>query len=238
MTFDGDGEPQKGDADSQGEGELEVALTFSYEPDGLTDTLFGVSEETLFEAFEHTLEAVGVEQSVEVSVLITTDEGIQALNRDYRGKDEATDVLSFPLLDSPLVEAPADQLWQPADPASGVSAENVEDAEVDGGDDDTADDEEFADDEDDVDVMDSDEDNEGNDEPVEGWPLHLGDVAIARETALRQAERAGHSAAYEVAFLFVHGVLHLVGYDDQTDAGYRAMVAIQEAVLARVGVAR
>jgi probable rRNA maturation factor len=73
---------------------------------------------------------------------------------------------------------------------------------------------------------------------VEEWPLHLGDVAIAREMVIGQAERAGHRAGYEVAYLFVHGVLHLVGYDDHTDAGYRAMVTIQERVLAQAGVAR
>jgi probable rRNA maturation factor len=89
--------------------------------------------------------------------------------------------------------------------------------------------------EDDVDEDALAEDDESDAE--EGWPLHLGDIAIARETVNRQAEQAGHSAAYEVAYLFVHGVLHLIGYDDQTDAGYRAMVAIQEAVLARVGIA-
>ncbi len=211
-----------GAADGEGEDDgLEVALTFSYEPDGLTDDLFGVSEETLFTAFELALEAVLIERSVEVSVLITTDEGIQALNRDYRGKDEPTDVLSFPLLDEPLVEAPADQLWQPAE----------DDAEPPG----APEDSEAAEDAEESDELDGEEDSA---DVAEDWPLHLGDIAIARETVIRQAERAGHSAAYEVCYLFTHGVLHLVGYDDHTDAGYRAMVAIQEDVLARAGVAR
>ncbi|MGZ3666488.1 MAG: rRNA maturation RNase YbeY [Ktedonobacterales bacterium] len=52
----------------------------------------------------------------------------------------------------------------------------------------------------------------------------------------RQAQQAGHSAAWELAYLLAHGVLHLVGYDDQTDAGYRAMVAHQEVVLAAAGI--
>ncbi len=206
---------------------LEVALTFSYEPDGLTDDLFGVSEETLFTTFELTLEAAHIERSVEVSVLITTDEGIRALNRDYRGKDEPTDVLSFPLLDEPLVEAPADQLWQPADDgAEEIGAEREIGAPEDS---------EAAEDAEESGALDGEEDGAGVEED---WPLHLGDIAIARETVIQQAERAGHSAAYEVCYLFTHGVLHLVGYDDHTDAGYRAMVAIQEAVLARAGVSR
>jgi probable rRNA maturation factor len=225
---------QLGDAGELGEsGALgEIALTFSYEPDGLTDDLFAISEETLFTAFEFTLEAVDVEQSVEVSVLITTDEGIQELNRDYRGKDEPTDVLSFPLLDEPLVEAPEDQLWHSNEPF-GADTE-ISDAALSEADA-TDNGAEAADQ-----LIDDEEVGEAlfdEDEEIGEWPLHLGDVAIARETVIRQAEKAEHSAAYEVAFLFVHGVLHLVGYDDQTDAGYRAMVAIQEAVLARAGIA-
>jgi probable rRNA maturation factor len=207
-----------GEVDPEQDDGLEVALTFSYEPDGLTDDLFGLSEEALFTVFEQTLEMAGVTQSVEASVLVTTDEDIRTLNRDYRGKDEATDVLSFPLLDEPLVDAPADELWQAGEDEPAPEAGAAEAAE-----------------EDDVDEDALAEDDESDAE--EGWPLHLGDIAIARETVNRQAEQAGHSAAYEVAYLFVHGVLHLIGYDDQTDAGYRAMVAIQEAVLARVGIA-
>ena len=223
------------DAETQA-GAQEVALTLSYEPEALTDDLFGVSEETLFEAFELALDAVHVEQSVEVSVLISTDDGVRALNRDYRGKDEPTDVLSFPLLDEPLVEAPDEELWQAVGEGEERDSEDSEDSE------DSVEDEGDFEGEDgfeDGDVDDFDDDGDGNeDEDGDEWPLHLGDIAIARETVVRQAERAGHSPAYEVAYLLVHGVLHLVGYDDQTDAGYRAMVAIQEAVLARVGIAR
>lgn len=219
----------------EGDDGLEIALTFSYEPDGLTDDLFGISEETLFTTFELTVDAVGIERSVEVSVLITTDEGIRSLNRDYRGKDEPTDVLSFPLLDEPLVEAPADQLWQPAEESEeGEADASVEADFEDEDEDDAADTEDFASDAEEVE--DASGENDADDE--ESWPLHLGDIAIARETVIRQAERAGHSAAYEVAYLFVHGVLHLIGYDDHTDAGFRAMVAIQEAVLAKAGIAR
>lgn len=212
----------------------EITLTFSYDPQTTLEELFGIGEETLFHAFDLTLARIGVTESVEVSVLITTDEGIHTLNREYRGKDEPTDVLSFPLLDYPLVDAPADQLWQAGE----------------GDDDDQS--EEFGDDESDeqplkgkIVLLGEDEDEEDEDadaddlaDDTEIWPTHLGDIAISRETTLRQAQQAGHSAAYEVAFLFVHGVLHLVGFDDHTDAGYQAMVAHQEAVLAQAGVTR
>ena len=50
-------------------------------------------------AIEATLDFEGVTESTEVSVTFTDNEGIRALNRDYRGIDKATDVLSFPLFE-------------------------------------------------------------------------------------------------------------------------------------------
>ncbi len=53
--------------------------------------------------------------------------------------------------------------------------------------------------------------------------LEVGDIVIAGEVAARQARRRGWTVAREVAFLVAHGALHLVGYDDDTPAGYREM---------------
>jgi probable rRNA maturation factor len=47
----------------------------------------------------------------------------------------------------------------------------------------------------------------------------LGDVVISTDTALRQAGEAGHSFEREVSELLIHGVLHLCGYDHETDSG-------------------
>jgi probable rRNA maturation factor len=47
----------------------------------------------------------------------------------------------------------------------------------------------------------------------------LGDVVISTDTALRQAGEAGHSVEREVSELLIHGVLHLCGYDHETDGG-------------------
>lgn len=47
----------------------------------------------------------------------------------------------------------------------------------------------------------------------------LGDVVISAETARRNARRAGHSTAQEIRWLILHGVLHLLGYDHESDAG-------------------
>lgn len=62
--------------------------------------------------------------------------------------------------------------------------------------------------------------------------LDLGDVAIARGVAARQAKSAGHSLATEVRVLALHGLLHLAGYDHATDGGEMARL---EARLRRKG---
>ena len=91
----------------------------------------------------------------EVSVLLTGDAQIRALNRQFRGKDKATDVLSFPA----------------ASPFSGG---------------------------------------------------HAGDLAISIETASRQAAELGHTLQIEVKVLLLHGLLHLAGFDHETDSGEMA----------------
>jgi probable rRNA maturation factor len=58
---------------------------------------------------------------------------------------------------------------------------------------------------------------------------------ISWPTTQRQAHEAGHTVADELLFLLCHGVLHLVGYDDQTEAGYREMVRLQKEILASIG---
>jgi len=49
--------------------------------------------------------------------------------------------------------------------------------------------------------------------------IHLGDVAIGVETARRQARRMGRALSREVELLLLHGYLHLLGYDHETDGG-------------------
>ena len=65
---------------------------------------------------------------------------------------------------------------------------------------------------------------------VMSWPAadaadtgFLGDVLISCETAARQAAELGHPVEREVCVLAVHGVLHLLGWDDQTGAEREAM---------------
>lgn len=56
-------------------------------------------------------------------------------------------------------------------------------------------------------------------DPDEGWGSTLGDVVISLDTADRQAAAAGWTLDSEVVLLAVHGVLHLLGYDDATTEG-------------------
>lgn len=106
-----------------------------------------------------------------VSVAVVTDARVRALNRDYRQKDYATDVLSFPAEDRPA--------------GSPTKAERVNARSI---------------------------------------PHHLGDIVIAQGVARRQAKAAGHAEATELRVLALHGLLHLLGYDHETDEGEMARV--------------
>jgi probable rRNA maturation factor len=63
-------------------------------------------------------------------------------------------------------------------------------------------------------------------------PPHLGDIVIATGVARRQARTAGHAYTQELRVLALHGLLHLLGYDHETDAGRMARL---EARLRRRG---
>lgn len=103
-----------------------------------------------------TLEAIGRAPG-SLTVAFVRDRAIRELNQTYRGKDRATDVLSFPT---------------PGAPVDLITEET-----------------------------------------------YLGDVVIATDTALAQADAARHSLAREVSELVIHGALHLCGYDHETDNG-------------------
>jgi probable rRNA maturation factor len=139
-------------------------------------------EKRLAEAARAVLAECGRDDRVEISLLLTDDAEIHALNREYRGVDRPTDVLSFPM-DEALPDAP---------------------------------------------------------DLVSGADVHiLGDIIISTDTVLRQAEEYGHSVERELIFLFVHGLLHLLGYDHVNSEEERlAMRAKEEAVMARLSLQR
>lgn len=66
----------------------------------------------------------------------------------------------------------------------------------------------------------------------------LGDIVVSIETAVDQAQRYGHSLERELAFLLVHGFLHLNGYDHQDESSEREMFALQEEILIDIGLPR
>jgi probable rRNA maturation factor len=117
----------------------------------------------------------------QVSVLLTTDRNIRRLNRQFRGKNKATDVLSFPA--DPLVRS-----------------------------------------------------------------KEKGDLAVSVPTALRQAREQGHPLGIELKVLILHGLLHLAGFDHETDNGemarreclLRARLGLPEGLIERThaGVSR
>jgi len=67
--------------------------------------------------------------------------------------------------------------------------------------------------------------------PQNGEGGLLGDVVISVPQAARQARRVGHSLQREVALLAIHGTLHLLGYEDDTARGRKAMQEVQDRLL-------
>ena len=67
-------------------------------------------------------------------------------------------------------------------------------------------------------------------------PVLLGDVSLAFQTVRAEAEAAGKPLAHHVAHLLTHGVLHLLGYDHQTESDAALMEPLETAILARLGV--
>ena len=110
-----------------------------------------------------------------VSLLLCSDDKIRQLNFDHRGKDKATNVLSFPAADE---DHAGDQIWE-----------------------------------------------------------QLGDIAIAYETCVREADESGISTHNHVTHLFLHGVLHLLGYDHENDDDANEMEMLEIKLLAAIGIA-
>jgi probable rRNA maturation factor len=67
-------------------------------------------------------------------------------------------------------------------------------------------------------------------------PVHLGDIAIAYETVAHEAKMDGKPVADHLTHLAVHGFLHLLGYDHESDPDAEAMEQQERAVLARLGI--
>ncbi|MFI3116096.1 MAG: rRNA maturation RNase YbeY [Clostridia bacterium] len=135
-----------------------------------------------------TLENHNITQKCHIDISIVKNEEIREINLQYREKDYATDVLSFPMIEC-------------------KNGEFLEDVEL---------------------CKDFDTGN-----------LMLGDMIISFEKVLEQAQEFGHSNEREFAFLTVHSVLHLLGYDhEENETDGDIMRAKEKEILENLGIAR
>ncbi len=138
------------------------------------DRGYAVSDARLIAAATEVLAAHSAPPDAAVTIVIADDEAVAALNKQYRGVDAPTDVLSFPAAALPTA--------------------------------------------------------------FPGEPAHLGDLIIAYPYALAQAQRLGHPLEDSLALLVVHGVLHLLGFDHDTEASRAAMWRAQAQALTALGI--
>lgn len=68
--------------------------------------------------------------------------------------------------------------------------------------------------------------------------LRLGDIVICKERAKKQAKDYGHSLKREIAFLALHGLLHLLGYDHIEKQDEKAMNEMSEKILSSLNIKR
>ena len=64
---------------------------------------------------------------------------------------------------------------------------------------------------------------------------YLGDIMISFQKARQQAQLGGHPVQTEIEMLFVHGILHLVGYDHGDKEEWQAMTDMQNTILKKIG---
>ncbi|WP_410514469.1 rRNA maturation RNase YbeY [Paenibacillus sp. BR2-3] len=150
----------------------------------ISDTLITLLETLL----QKSGELEGVDEG-EIDLTFVDNERIHELNRDFRGIDRPTDVLSFA-----MNETGEDELEIIYEVEEGEESEEI--------------------------------------------PNVLGDIIISVTRAQEQALEYGHSLERELGFLFVHGFLHLLGYDHQDEASEAEMMSKQEKVLTQVGLTR
>ena len=68
--------------------------------------------------------------------------------------------------------------------------------------------------------------------------VNIGDIVICLERAKEQAKEYGHSLKRELAFLSLHGLLHLLGYDHIEPEDEKQMIALQKEILDQAGITR
>jgi probable rRNA maturation factor len=158
-------------------------------------TRTAIDEELVARLVAKVLEEEDV-RGAEVAVTFVGERRIRELNREHRGKDEVTDVLSFPLEDWEAGDPTTDGAGAPGEAEAAVLATLAPDL---------------------GDVAEAVIAGAG------GPPLLLGDIVVCARRALEQARGDDLPPSFEVAVLLAHGTLHLLGYDHETDAGQMAL---------------
>jgi probable rRNA maturation factor len=150
-------------------------------------------------------------QPVELTIRLTDDAELHALNKQFRGQDKPTDVLSFGgegFVDGSLLPSPPTS--PPLRPRSRFS------------------------------FRESDRGSRDSEDmpplPMGEGSLQLGDIVISMERVAVQAKEFGHSADDELALMTVHGVLHLLGYDHMTAKRKKTMWQAQTQVFEALGL--
>jgi len=75
-----------------------------------------------------------------------------------------------------------------------------------------------------------------DDAPIPGQPVHIGDVVVALETVMREADVQKKLLQHHLAHLICHGTLHLLDYDHMTDNDAEVMESLESKILASLGV--
>ena len=86
-----------------------------------------------------------------------------------------------------------------------------------------------------TDVLSFSEQDEQSGEFVKGPSNYLGEIVICVPVLKKQAEEKGHSEKKELAILFIHGFLHLLGYDHEEDDEAEIMEALERSILNMLG---
>lgn len=81
-------------------------------------------------------------------------------------------------------------------------------------------------------------DNEDNIQFSKNVPISLGEIFICCDVAKKQAKAYNHSLKREYSFLFLHGLLHLFGYDHMTEEDEKIMFGLQEEILNALDIRR
>lgn len=66
--------------------------------------------------------------------------------------------------------------------------------------------------------------------------INLGEVIIALDKVIEEADKKGVSKEFELSFLISHGILHLLGFDHQTEEDYNFIIDLQNKALESIGV--